>query len=1397
MKNKSKIIAGGIVITGMIGATSFAIMDPYNILSNKNVDLQKNILNTIETDNKDKEDIDNKKDEKDISLSGIKDGTYLGVSKGYGGDIKVKVTIESGKIKSIEVVSHSETPKYYENGSKVIASILKENSTNVDAISGATLTSNGIKNAVRDALSKAGFNIEANNKEVSVSKNSSKTSNLKSNNTSQNVKSVDLKEYKLKDGEYIGEAIGFKGNVKVKVIISDGKLSDVKVISHNDDAEFFNKAKGVIIKIVKNQGTAGVDTVSGATYSSRGILNAVNSALNKVAKENKGIINTIKIAENNSVSKGNNTTQINIKDIIKDTLKQSSIRIDENKNSNKNLGEHKFKDGEYIGEAKGFKGNVKVKVIIKNGTLVNVEIINHNDDDEFFNNAKRLIFKILKNQGTTGVDTVSGATYSSRGILNSVNEALNKAIKKDTSISSNTSTISKNINILENNKPKETLDNKKNEITKNQKENLEKHENNDRENNLNDKDIKYLDGEYIGVGTGFTNGHIKSKVIFENNKIKSIEVATKESGDYDDDGVPFRDMAIKVVDHILEGNGKKVIEDLILHKKIVDEIFNSDNYYEKGKELIGNYAEELKKIDKNKGNRFIREDISSSVKKYMKVKNNATVLDSVSGATFSAIGIAKSVKDAMDKSANDFESGNIINNLKIKTPSEKSMFVDFKYSDKEKKLDLSDLKVTLVTRDGKEKEISYDKFKENDIEIYDRETGKAITNGMDLSSYRSKSGQGIYAIIKHKKSLYTDTLIIIPSFFDTNYLTGIEYSIDNGISWNAFPNLVISSSNNINFYQTVKVPKEYKGKDILLRLVSTNKSTYLLEPVKSGEVLKVEKERYSLKTSEKDELRNYNIRGMFNIGFEFIENSDDKEELNKDSKYLNGKYIGVGTGWTGKPIKSEVVFENNKIKSINVATKESGDYGDDDEPFRDKAVKVVDLLKNDTEKTINDLLISEKIGDEIYKSSNYYEKGKELIGDYAEKLKSINKDTSDARKKIYEVVRDYLKEQKNAIVFDVVSGATYSARGIAKSVKDAMDKSANDYKTGNIISSLKIKAPNSKKIEINKKEKLNLSDLKVTLSMRDGKENEISYDKFEENGIEIYEKNTRKTIYHGMDLNDYETNHNIDVVIEHKKSLYKDTLTIVPIMINNNYIIGMEYSIDNGITWNKVTDLKKFNNDNNIHHSQEVKISDIDKKKTLIRLVSLNGDKYQLELKDIVEGPNGYYYFESKRDDQIKNKNISSAFFINFKSIESSENNINDSLEKLSYARIYLNDSTIYEKYSGRIKVGQKIDWAGTKFQFKTKDQGVIKDLFTEDEIKKIKNVEYFKKTGFIDYEDLEKLGITISLKQDAEVTEDMIPKDKSWTEPIITLTYKGKVLKVKGGSITGDVDDIGMYLVR
>ena len=863
MKKKSKIIAGGILITSAIGATTFAIMDPYNILNKKNVEVPEKSLKLTENNDKNKDDIDSKKELDNINLNGIKDGTYLGTSKGYGGDIKVKVTVENGKIKNIEVVSHSETPKYYENGKQIIDSIIKENSINVDTISGATLTSNGIKNAVKDALSKAGFNIDANNKETSSSKNSSKTSGLKANNITENIKRIDLKEYKLKDGEYIGEAIGFKGNVKVKVIINSGKLSDVKIISHNDDDEFFNKAKGVIIKILKNQGTVGVDTISGATYSSRGILNAVNSALNKVGKENYGIFDTIKVSKSNNIPEKNNTTPINIKHIIKDALNKVSIGMNQNKNSNNFLEGHKFKDGEYTGEAEGFKGNVKVKTIIKNSTLVNIEIINHNDDDEFFNNARRLIFKILKNQGTTGVDIVSGATYSSRGILNAVDEALNKAKSQDY-IVSNSITPSEEKNTSEKNN-----DNLSNKSTESEKEPNDKVEESTNDLNSNkpkidlelpvDKNVKYLDGTYEGVGYGFTGNSIKSKVTFENNKIKFINVATIESGDYGDDGNPFRNKAMEIV-YYLKNNPQKTINDLLLHDKIIDEIIKSDNYYEKGKELIGSYANNLKNISKEDSVEKIRSKIYACVKQYLKEYKKINVFDAVSGATFSAKGIAKSVQDAMKKSANDFKTGNTVSNLRIVSPEEKIIRVD-----KSKKLDLSNLKVKLLTRSGKSRELTYNEFKENDIEIYNKETKEPIYTGMDLSKHQAFNG--IKCIIEHKKSSYKDNLLIIPMIINENYITGIEYSFDEGKSWNEFNDLE-KHKNNINFKQELKISKEYKGKKILLRLVSVDNTTYLLNPDEENVSLKVDdKEEYYLEVNAEDKKSNKNIPSLLRVTF--------------------------------------------------------------------------------------------------------------------------------------------------------------------------------------------------------------------------------------------------------------------------------------------------------------------------------------------------------------------------------------------------------------------------------------------------------------------------------------------------------------------------------------------------
>ena len=80
--------------------------------------------------------------------------THEGVGEGYNGEIRLQVTVEGDNIVSIEVISHSETPGLSDPAfQQVTQRIIDSNSTEVDGVSGATATSEGIKAAVEGALS--------------------------------------------------------------------------------------------------------------------------------------------------------------------------------------------------------------------------------------------------------------------------------------------------------------------------------------------------------------------------------------------------------------------------------------------------------------------------------------------------------------------------------------------------------------------------------------------------------------------------------------------------------------------------------------------------------------------------------------------------------------------------------------------------------------------------------------------------------------------------------------------------------------------------------------------------------------------------------------------------------------------------------------------------------------------------------------------------------------------------------------------------------------------------------------------------------------------------------------------------------------------------------------------
>lgn len=85
-------------------------------------------------------------------------------------------------------------------------------------------------------------------------------------------------------------------------------------------------------------------------------------------------------------------------------------------------------DGAFEGSAKGYGGQVKMRVIIDNGYIDKVEIVDASSEDEaWLDMCADLPAKIVKEQ-TTSIDVVSGATYTSAGMLNGVTEALQKSM---------------------------------------------------------------------------------------------------------------------------------------------------------------------------------------------------------------------------------------------------------------------------------------------------------------------------------------------------------------------------------------------------------------------------------------------------------------------------------------------------------------------------------------------------------------------------------------------------------------------------------------------------------------------------------------------------------------------------------------------------------------------------------------------------------------------------------------------------------------------------------------------------------------------------------------------------------------------------------------------------------
>ena len=361
----------------------------------------------------------------EVPADGYVDGTYTGSGTGFGGTITVQVTVSNHKIASINILdASSETASYFANAQGVISRIISSQSPNVDAVSGATYSSNGIISAVQSALAQA---IPSGSQTTPTP--TPKPSPKPTKKPAPTPKPGEEQIYK--DGTYTGTGKGYSGTITLTAKIKKGVIKSLEV-EHTDTPMFFKKAWEVLEnEIIQNQSVDGIDTVSGATYSSKGILNAMKDILKQAEKGTTKVTPTpTPEVTVTPTPEATPTPEETPTPEVTPTPEETPVPTPTPEETPEPTPEPTgpYIDGTYTGSSYGYSGRVNVTVTIQGGQIASIEQSN-SDSPEFFEAAWGTIYpQIMANQSADGVDTVSGATFSSEGILGAVQKALVQAL---------------------------------------------------------------------------------------------------------------------------------------------------------------------------------------------------------------------------------------------------------------------------------------------------------------------------------------------------------------------------------------------------------------------------------------------------------------------------------------------------------------------------------------------------------------------------------------------------------------------------------------------------------------------------------------------------------------------------------------------------------------------------------------------------------------------------------------------------------------------------------------------------------------------------------------------------------------------------------------------------------
>ena len=194
------------------------------------------------------------------SAAGFTPGEYEATAQGFGGTVTVKITVDDSTVTAVQVIGEDETPAI---GGAAIetfkASLVGATDAEVDGVAGATVTSTAVKEALAEAMAQARGEAAANDAAVA-----------------------------FKPGTYTASAKGYNGDVTVNVTFSENAVTAIEVTDSKETAHVGDVAFEPMIEDMLAANGSGVDSVSGATFSSAALRNAVNDAAAQAECANLG-----------------------------------------------------------------------------------------------------------------------------------------------------------------------------------------------------------------------------------------------------------------------------------------------------------------------------------------------------------------------------------------------------------------------------------------------------------------------------------------------------------------------------------------------------------------------------------------------------------------------------------------------------------------------------------------------------------------------------------------------------------------------------------------------------------------------------------------------------------------------------------------------------------------------------------------------------------------------------------------------------------------------------------------------------------------------------------------------------------------------------------------------------